>query len=91
MKIEFDQKKSAKNVIDRGLGFSLVDGFKFEDAITHEDARKAYSEPRYVSIGYIGERLHVTCYCLIEGGIRVISLRKANTREVKGYEKAVNE
>jgi uncharacterized protein len=38
-----------------------------------------------VALGQIGERLHVLCFTPIEGGIRVISLRKANDREVSRY------
>jgi hypothetical protein len=35
---------------------------------------------------FLDNRLHVICYALIEGGIRVISFRKANKREQKAYE-----
>jgi uncharacterized DUF497 family protein len=42
-----------------------------------------------VAIGYIGLRLHVLCFTPIDGGVRIISLRKANQREVKRYEKKI--
>ncbi len=35
--------------------------------------------------GYIGHRLHVMVFCLRAETVRVISLRKANPREVKIY------
>ena len=38
----------------------------------------------------IGQRAHVVCFTPIEGGIRVISLRKANAREVRRYDKATH-
>ncbi|MBY5943430.1 BrnT family toxin [Halomonas sp. DP5N14-9] len=38
----------------------------------------------------IGQRVHVVCFTPIEGGIRVISLRKANAREVRRYDKATH-
>lgn len=47
--------------------------------------RQQYAEQRFEAIGYIGLRLHVMVYCLRGDAIRVISLRKANAREVKRY------
>ncbi len=41
---------------------------------------------RFVAIGFLDARLHVLCFTPITGGIRVISFRKANAREVKNYE-----
>jgi uncharacterized DUF497 family protein len=31
-------------------------------------------------------RLHVICFTPIDGGVRIISFRKANRREVRYYE-----
>ena len=86
MKIDFDPKKSAKNEADRGLPFSRVDEFGWASAVSAEDTRHAYTERRFVALGYVGDRLHVVCFTPIEGGIRVISFRKANDREVRRYE-----
>jgi uncharacterized protein (DUF4415 family) len=61
--------------------------FDWETAIYSEDIRTLYPERRFVAVGYLGFRLHVLCFTPIEGGIRVISFRKANIREVKRYEK----
>ena len=33
----------------------------------------------------IGDRLHVVVFTPVNGGVRVISFRKANKREVKAY------
>jgi len=85
-KIEFDPDKSEKNFRERGLPFHIVRDFDFETALVQPDDRHAYPEPRYVSIGDLNNRLHVVCFTSIAGGIRVISLRKANSREVKRYE-----
>lgn len=40
-----------------------------------------------MAIGYIGLRLYVLFYTLRETAVRIISLRKANTREMKRYAK----
>jgi uncharacterized DUF497 family protein len=43
---------------------------------------------RYETIGFIGGRLFVVIFTLAAEGVRVISFRKANQREVTRYEKA---
>jgi len=86
VKIEFNPVKSAKNARERGLPFELVELFVWETCLTEDDLRFSYPEPRRVSVGYIGARLHVVCHTPIEGGIRVISFRKANDREKRKYE-----
>jgi uncharacterized DUF497 family protein len=87
MQFEFDPIKSQKNADERQLPFDLVDGFDWDAAIVVEDTRKAYPERRFEAVGHIGERLHVVVFAAIQGGIRVISFRKANAREEKRYEK----
>ena len=52
-----------------------------------ENTRKAYGERRFQVLGYIGERLHAMVFTPREGKVHVISLRKANSREVKKYAK----
>ena len=86
MKLEFDLAKSARNAQERGLPFDLVASFEWETCQTQDDVRFAYPEPRRVSVGFIGQRLHVVCHTPVEGGIRVISLRKANDGEKWKYE-----
>ncbi|WP_347556511.1 BrnT family toxin [Robbsia sp. KACC 23696] len=68
------------------MSFNLVEHFDFETALTQTDDRKAYPETRYQSLGFIGDRLCMVVFTLVESTIRVISLRKANAREVKRYE-----
>ena len=86
MRIEFDPAESEKNARERGLPFELVEEFVWETCQTKDDIRFAYPKARRVSVGFIGQRLHVVCHTPIEGGIRVISFRKANRREIRKYE-----
>jgi len=86
MKIEFDPAKSEKNVRERGLSFDFVEEFDWETAVFSQDARFPYPEARFVALGLIGKRVHVVCFTPVTGGIRVISFRKANDREVRSYE-----
>lgn len=91
MKIEFDPAKNERNERERGLPFAKVDSLEWETAQVAEDTRFPYPERRFVAVGYIGERLHVVCFTPIAGGIRVISFRKANDREVKRHEQAATD
>lgn len=85
MDITYDPAKNSKNIAERGLSFDMVAQFDFETAIIHVDTRKDYGETRYIGVGYIGQRLHVLVFAETETGLRVISLRKANQREIKAY------
>lgn len=86
MKIDFDPTKNEKNIRERGLSFERAGDFDFATAVVREDIRKAYPESRFVALGFLDARLHVLCFMSIIGGIRVISFRKANSREGKVYE-----
>jgi uncharacterized DUF497 family protein len=86
VKIEYDEGKSNKNARERGLPFETANEFDWPNAIYEEDVRKKYPERRFVAVGCIGEKMHVICFTPIEGGVRIISLRKANRREVRAYE-----
>ena len=85
MLIDFDPEKNATNLRERGLSFDQVADFDFDTALVTEDMRKTYPEVRYVAVGRLTGRLHVLCFTPITGGIRVISFRKANAREMKIY------
>ena len=84
MDIEFDSRKSQRNIELRGISFDLAADFDFEGALEVEDSRDG--ETRYFALGYIGNRLHALVYTLRGDVVRIISLRKANKREVSRYE-----
>jgi len=86
MEIEYDPKKNDTNIAMRGIDFQLVRDFEFETSLRVIDNRKDYGETRYFALGYIHDRLYALVYTNSNKGVRVISLRKANEREVKRYE-----
>ena len=86
MEISFDPAKSERNVTDRGLPFTLVEHMEWSGAVIKEDVRKNYGERRYLALGMIGGRLHAVVFTPRADKVHVISLRKANQREVKNYE-----
>ena len=88
MEISFDPVKNARNVKERGLSFERAAEFDFESALFDADTRHDYGEARTRAFGYLDGRLHVLVFTETADGIRIISLRKANIREVKRYEQA---
>jgi hypothetical protein len=86
MKIELDPAKSERNTRSRSLSFDRAVDFDWEAAIYYEDERMDYPETRIIALGFLGVRLHVICFTPIDGGVRIISFRKANRREVRCYE-----
>ena len=85
MNYNYDARKLAANVEKHGVWFQAAKSFEWENALIRVDDRKQYEETRFEAIGYIDERLHVMLFCLRETAVRIISLRKANSREVKRY------
>lgn len=85
IKIEFDPVKNRKNIEERGLAFDLATKFEFDTAVIRIDTRKYYGELRFNAIGYIGKRLYFITFTLRVDTFRVISLRKANKREMRNY------
>lgn len=86
MHITFDPAKNLRNIADRGLSFELTDEFDFDTTVIWIDARKVYPEARISALGLVAGRLHALVFSETAKGIRVISFRKANKREVKRYE-----
>ncbi len=66
---------------------SLADAYRFEwhEAITWLDRRREYGEDRTAGLGYVGNRLCFVAFVDRAHERRIISLRKANSREVKRY------
>ena len=86
MQITFDPAKNILNIELRGLSFEQVADFEFETALFSQDLRQEYGEMRLRALGYLGQRVHALVFVETELGIRVISFRKANKREVAIYE-----
>ena len=86
MQITFDLAKNILNIELRGLSFEQVVDFEFETALFSQDLRQEYGEIRLRALGYLGQRVHALVFVETELGIRVISFRKANKREVAIYE-----
>jgi uncharacterized protein len=83
VRIEFDPAKSERNAKQRGLPFDRAHDFDWGGAVYDRDSRRDYPEQRFVALGHLGDRLHSICFTPVEGGVRIISFRKASRREVR--------
>lgn len=86
MPISFDPRKSERNMAERGLSFELVEEFEWDSAFVVEDVRRDYGERRFQALGMITGRLHALVFTPRAGRVHVISLRRANRREIRLYE-----
>ncbi len=86
--ITYDPAKNSRNIALRGLSFERAAAFDFLGATYLIDDRREYREVRRIAIGYLEGRLHQLCFVETATGIRVVSFRKANTREAKRHGKA---
>jgi len=90
VKIEFDAVKDLVNRDKHGLSLAHAAQLDWTSLLAKRDFRRDYGEAREIGYGVWNRRL----YCVVfvrraRGAIRIISLRKANTREVNAYEEEV--
>ena len=85
MDIEFDPAKRRATLADRGL--DMADAAEvFADAIlTLADTRLEYGEDRFMTVGYLRDRMVIVIWTMRGTSRRIISLRKANEREQDAY------
>ena len=90
MSAEFDPKKDAANLKKHGVSLSEGDGVLNDPlALTVEDGA-AESEQRFVTIGMNAfGSLMVVVHTPRSSGSRTISVRKADPKERRNYEKGV--
>ncbi len=86
MSISYDPNKNKTNIQLRNLDFERVSELDWDSAWIFEDERNEYNETRFIAYSMLDKRLHFVCFTETKGGIRIISFRKANSREVKRYE-----
>ena len=85
LKITFDPAKDEANVAKHGVSLALAAQCEWDTAVIWPDARMEYGESRLACRGYVGMRLYAIVFVDRSDERRVISLRKANRREVQRY------
>ncbi len=91
MKIDFDHTKDAANIAKHGVSLAVARDLEWDWLMCCPDDRKDYGELREIGFAPIGSRVY--CVVFVQRGehYRIISLRKANSREVKYYASALKD
>jgi uncharacterized protein len=85
MKIEFDPVKDASNQAKHGVSLALAAKLEWDAALVWVDTRYEYGELRMIALAPEINVLYYVAF-LDRGEVRrIISLRRANRREVKHY------
>lgn len=89
MDIEFDTAKDEANIAKHGVSLALAAEIEWCDVLCVPDTRRDYGEVREIGFSVIAQRLYVVVFVQRGEVMRIISLRKANSREVKLYDEAI--
>ncbi|MBF0427203.1 MAG: BrnT family toxin [Magnetococcales bacterium] len=85
MRIVYAPTKDATNQEKHGISLAEAAHLDWDKILVWEDNRRDYGEVRQVALAVLGERVYVVVFVERTDGRRIISLRKANAREVIRY------
>ena len=83
MNIRFDHAKRDKTLEERGLDFARAEEIFTGQHLTRIDDRQEYGENRYITAGMLDDRIVIMVWTPRGETCRIISMRKANEREIK--------
>ena len=89
MRIEFDKTKDETNLVKHGVSLSLARELDWDAALVWLDDRFEYDELRMIALAPKTEILYYVSFVDRGAMRRIISLRRANRREVQQYVKAI--
>lgn len=88
MKITFAPAKDLSNREKHGVSLADAERLEWDTLWAMPDVRRDYGEARMIGYAYIGLRLFNIVFVDRGDQRRVISLRKANSREINRYARA---
>ena len=84
---QWDDKKAESNEAKHLVSFPFATrAFDDDNRLTVIDDRFDYDEVCYITLARIEQRVYVLVYTMRGSVIRLISARKANSKEVKRYD-----
>jgi uncharacterized protein len=85
VRLTYDPQKRVETLVNRGLDFEdaplIFDGDFYEQV----DDRRDYGEVRWLTVGLLRGRLVMVVWTSRGDARHIISMRKCNEREQKGY------
>lgn len=91
MEFEFDPGKDATNLSTHGFSLAAAAELSWDAALVWIDDRADSGEVRMAALAPIEDILFFVAFVEREPTRRIISLRRANRREVSHYVKAIKE
>jgi uncharacterized DUF497 family protein len=88
VQIDFDPQKDATNSAKHGVSLALAAELDWEAALVWADERFEYGESRLIALAPRTGVLYYVAFVDRGRARRIISLRRANRREVKHYVEA---
>lgn len=85
MRLTFDPAKRDKTLLERGLDFARAREVFAGVTVTMHDNRLDYGEDRHVTVGLLDGRVVVVVWTPRGRARRIISMRKANEREITKF------
>jgi uncharacterized protein len=85
MKLTWDEAKRQKTLQERQLDFKDAVEILTQCHLQIPDERVDYGEPRFIVVGFLQQRMMVLVYTPRDEVKHIISMRKANEREIKKY------
>lgn len=86
---EWDETKRQSNLAKHGVDFAIAEKMDWDSALEATQVRDG--EQRVLAYVLYGDRLHAAVYTMRAGARRIISLRKANNREIAYYEQETSQ
>ena len=83
---EWNETKNQENLSKHGLSFEDANIVFSGPCVTFEDTRYDYGEERFITLGLLAGRVVVIAHTPRDEKTRVISMRKANSREQEIYQ-----
>lgn len=85
MEFEYDPEKSEANRVKHGIDFEEARAL-WSDPLMVEAPALTEDEPRFLAVGRIGARHWTAVFTWRAGRLRIISVRRARTKEIERYE-----
>lgn len=81
--LEFDWEQDRRNMDERGISLAAATQFEWRTALLKSSYQRG--EPQFRAFGMLKNRLHVLVFTPHPSTIRILSLRKANRREIHEF------
>lgn len=90
MDTEYDDRKRALTLEQRGLDFAEAATLFEGGVLTIEDDRRNYGEQRFQTLGCLRGKIVMVVWTPRRSARRIISMRECNAREREAYERTLD-